>query len=345
MSQPPGSRARGAGPLGWLAVLVTVLALLLAGCGGKAAPPPPPPVQQSQEPAEPSPAPEQPEGLITSTAPDGRGVIRPMPAPTGCTKTVHDGDSAKQALASAAPGNTICVLGDLGNAKLSITQSGTAQAPIHLVGDGKTVVKGITVQANYVTVSGLNALKPHAPGISLHGNNITLENSSSISPHGDDGDGIRFWGNNIIIRHNTVQHTSNAGKKHADCMQTFATDEDSPASQHVLIEANRCEDISNTCLIMEGPNSEAGDGSGIGASSDVTYTDNYCQNRADEALQIDDVQNLTITNNEIAGTINHAFALQNKTTGAKVSGNKLNSEIRYEVGMDDESKAGYQGPP
>ena len=32
-------------------------------------------------------------------------------------------------------------------------------------------------------------------------------------------------------------------------------------------------------------------------------------------------------------------------TGAKISGNKLNSEIRYEVGMDASSAPGYQGPP
>ncbi|HWN33338.1 MAG TPA: right-handed parallel beta-helix repeat-containing protein [Pseudonocardia sp.] len=320
------------------------VAVLLAGCGhggggtGGTSQPPPAPTQAAP------PSPTESAGP-TQTAPDGRGAIRPMAAPAGCGTTVHDGDTMKQALAAAQPGSTICVLGDLGDARLSIKTSGTAQAPIHVVGDGKTVVKGITVAANFIDVNGINAINPHAPGISLAGNNITLENSTSISPHGDDGDGIRFWGSNIVIRHNTIQHTSNAHKAHADCMQTFATDQDSPASQHILIDSNRCEDISNTCLIMEGPNSEAGDGSGVGASSDVTYVNNYCQNHADEALQIDDVQNLTVTNNEIAGEINHAFALQNLATGAKVNGNKLNPAIRYEVGMDDSSKPGYQGPP
>ena len=40
-------------------------------------------------------------------------------------------------------------------------------------------------------------------------------------------------------------------------MQTFATDDNHPASQNVLIDSNRCEDIDNICLIAEGPNSEA----------------------------------------------------------------------------------------
>ncbi|HEX4361990.1 MAG TPA: hypothetical protein VH141_30950 [Pseudonocardia sp.] len=330
---------RSAAVLGLAAV-----AVLLAGCGhgggpaGGTSESPPAPTRAAP------PSPTESAGP-TQTAPDGRGAIRPLAAPAGCTTTAHDADTVSRALASVQPGSTICVLGDLGDTRLSIKSSGTAKAPIRVVGDGKTVVKGITVAANFVDVFGINAINPHAPGISLAGNNITLENSTSISPHGDDGDGIRFWGSNIVIRHNTIQHTSNAHKAHADCMQTFATDEDSPASQHILIDSNRCEDISNTCLIMEGPNSEAGDGSGVGASGDVTYVNNYCQNHADEALQIDDVQNLTITGNEIAGDINHAFALQNLTTGAKVSGNKLNPAIHYEVGMDDSSKPGYQGPP
>ncbi|WP_169736854.1 right-handed parallel beta-helix repeat-containing protein [Pseudonocardia spinosispora] len=322
---------------------MVLLLSLVAGCG-HAEPPPPPPTSQAAPSESEEPSPDEDSDLPDKTAADGRGVIRPLAAPTGCTTTAQDADAAKQALAAAKPGATICVLGDL-DTRLTITTSGTAQAPIHVVGDGKTIVKGIDVTASFVQISGVNALEPHAPGISLHGNDLTLENSTSISPHGDDGDGIRFWGSNIVIRHNTIKHTSNKHKAHADCMQTFATDSDSPASQHILIDSNRCEDISNTCLIMEGPNSLAGDGSGVGATNDVTWTNNYCQNHADEALQIDDVQGLKVHDNDIAGKINHAFALQNKTTGAQIGNNKLNSEISYEVGIDDTSKPGYQGPP
>jgi hypothetical protein len=205
-------------------------AALLAGCGhggtGGAGD-----LSESASPTEAAPpSPAEPTGP-TATAPDGRGAIRPMAVlvqPAGCTSTVGDSDAMKQALAAARPGNTICVLGNLGDARLSIKNSGTAKAPIRVVGDGKTVVKGITVAASFVDINGINAINPHAPGISLAGNNITLENSTSISPHGDDADGIRFWGSNIVIRHNTVQHTTNAHKAHADCMQTFATDEESP---------------------------------------------------------------------------------------------------------------------
>ncbi|HZZ49816.1 MAG TPA: right-handed parallel beta-helix repeat-containing protein [Pseudonocardia sp.] len=327
--------------------LLAVVALLcvvsvLAGCGGESSAPPPP--STSTQAASPPTSQPESKGLVKRTAPDGRGAVRPLAAPTGCTSTVTDPQNLKQVVAGAQPGNTICLIGDLSDAKLSVKTSGTQQAPIKFVGDGNTEVKGISVRANWVVISGLNLVEPKAPGVSLDGNNIVLTNTTVDSPHEDDGDGVRFWGTNLTISHNTIAHTRNK-KAHADCMQTFATDEDSPASQHVVIDSNRCEDIANTCLIMEGPHSLAGDGSGIGVTSDVLYNNNYCDNRADQALQIDDVQNLRITNNEIAGDINHAFALQNKTTGAKISGNKLNSKVRFEVGMDASSLPGYSGPP
>jgi hypothetical protein len=313
------------------AVVIALLtaAAALAGCASA------PPVVNQQ-------AAKQP---VTATASDGRGAVRPLPAPTGCTSNVFDSASLRQALTTAQPGDKVCVAGDLSDTRLDVRVSGTAQQRLTIAGDGTALVKGITVEGDYVTVSGLNALNPVAPGISLSGDHLILENSTSISPRGNDGDALRFWGNDIAIRHNTLRDTKNI-KAHADCMQTFATDPDHPASQNIVIDSNRCEAIANTCLIMEGPHSLAGDGSGVGVSRQVIYNNNYCQNQASQALQIDDVQNVTITNNSIVGdTLDHAFALQNNSTGAKVSGNKLNPKIAFEVGADDESKAGYQGPP
>jgi hypothetical protein len=304
----PGRRR---GPLGLLAALLAA-GLVVAGCGAPA-----PTVH----------APAAAASPVTATSPDGRGAIRPLPAPTGCTSVATDAASLEAATTGALPGDTICVQGVIPDKRLVMKTSGVAGSPIKIVGNGQSTVHGITVNADYVSIAGINAVNPAAPGISLTGNNITLENSTSISPRGDDGDALRFWGNNITIRHNTLRDTKNLNNAHADCMQTFSTDADSPASQHVVID------------------SLAGDGSGVGASSDITYTNNYCQNHASEALQIDDVQNLTITKNDVEGDNDHAFALQNMSTGAKVSGNKLNPAIHFEVGMDDSCLPGYQGPP
>jgi hypothetical protein len=129
---------------------------------------------------------------------------------------------------------------------------------------GRTTVRGITVEADYVTVPNSNSVNPGAPGISLLGNHLTARTLTSISPRGDDGGGLRFWDTDINIPHNTIRDTHNLNGAHADCMRTFATDSGHPASQHILIDSNRCEQNENTRLIMEGPHSLAGDGSGIG---------------------------------------------------------------------------------
>jgi hypothetical protein len=285
-----------------------------------------------------------PAGPPDTTAADGRGAVRPLPAPSECTTTVREAAAMDSALSEAKPGDRICILGTLDSRRLILRRSGSASAPIQVLGDGNTTVRGITVEASHVVVSGLNAVRPHAPGISLTGDDITLTNSTSISPRFDDGDGIRFFGHHIRIVHNTVRDVRNLNLAHADCMQTFATDDTHVASSDVRIEHNRCERISNQCLIAEGPHSSAGDGSGVGESREITFSDNFCEGHAGQALYVDDVRGVTVTGNEITGFSPKAFAFANKSTGARVFGNKIDAGIDYEVGMDDSSRPGYHGP-
>jgi hypothetical protein len=266
------------------------------------------------------------------------------PRQTDCSVEVTDGASLSQALSNPTPGARICISGNLGSIRLEINKGGTPEAPISVIGNGQTATLGISVDASNVVVNGIRAVNGAAPGISLKGNNITLQNSSSIDPQGGDGDGIRFWGDNIQILHNTISGTRNLGGAHADCMQTYATNAQSPASHHIVIDGNRCEKIDNQCLIAEGPHSSAGDGSGQGQSSDLTFTNNYCQVGASQATEIDDVQGVKIAHNLIAGTTDKAFSFQNKSTDAVVTANKLDAGIGYEVGMDPSSQQGYQGP-
>lgn len=270
----------------------------------------------------------------------GPGALRPAPAQVSCTKQV-DTSALQAALDGANPGDRICAKGSSTN-RLTVSRSGTPAAPIQVVGDGQTSVKGITIKADNVVVQGMNATGATAPGIQLTGNGVTLLNNTITAPRGGDGDGIRFFGSNLNILHNTVTDVRNLGGAHADCMQTFASS--TPASQHVRIDSNFCEKIDNQCLIAEGPNSSAGDGSGKGQSSDIMFTNNYCDTGASQAVMVDDVQNMVITNNSIAGKNDKAFALDNKSTGAKIAGNKIAGTVGYEVGIDNSSKAGYQGP-
>jgi hypothetical protein len=305
----------------WILLAVAVM-FVLAGCAG----------------------PPNLDPVHTSAA-DGRGAIRPLPTPTGCTTTATDPDSLRAALDAAKPGTRLCVLGIMGHTRLSLTRSGTAEAPIEVLGDGHTVVRGITIAGDHIRVEGINSLRAFAPGVELTGNDITLRNCTSISPRGDDNDGLRFFGTNIRIEHNTIRDTLNLDLAHADCMQSFATGPDSPASQHVLIEANRCERIDNMCLIAEGPNSSAGDGSGDGESADYVYRNNYCDSHASQALEFDDIQRVSVLDNEIVAPQDKAFSFQNHATGATVRGNQINPSTGYEVGSDASSGDGYQGPP
>ena len=314
----------------WVSAICCGLAAVLAvaGCGES----------ESDNASEPNTGAAPSAALPAPTG--GPGVGQPQ-AQSGCTKQASDSGQMEQAMAEAVAGDRICLTGDMNDTRLEIRNSGTPDRPIIILGGGKTTTKGITIEGNDIVVDGVAAVPGNAPGISIKGNNITLQNSTSVSPQGGDGDAIRFWGRNIKILHNTLGPTGHCGPCHADCFQTFATN--TPTSQNVLIDSNRCEKIENICLIAEGPNAD--DGSHHGQSSNFTFSNNYCDNKASQATFVDDIQNVTISNNQIVGRHSEkAFAFQNGSTGAKVIGNNITRPVDYEVGMDDSSEQGYQGP-
>ncbi|MFG2205670.1 right-handed parallel beta-helix repeat-containing protein [Streptomyces sp. NPDC048638] len=223
--------------------------------------------------------------------------------------------------------------------RLVITEGGTAEHPAVYRGGGRTV-GDITVEADHVVVEGYRVDRPKAPGIEITGHDITVRDNTVRRPHGGDGDGLRFFGDDLKIQRNTISGTSNR-YGHADCMQTFA--DDTPPSRRVLIEGNRCEDIDNMCLMAEGP--KDGEGNGHGVTSDFTIRDNYCATRkASQALMFEDVRNATITGNTFPAGPHHAIGLAIGSTGAHIGGNKVSPHIAYEVGIDSSSRPGYAGP-
>lgn len=243
----------------------------------------------------------------------------------------------------AGPGAVVCIGSGSKSKRLKISKGGTADKPMTYDGKGQTV-GGLDIDADNVIVQNYTMDKPSAPGIEVHGTNVTVQNNTVTAPHGGDGDGMRFFGNKITIKNNTVSKTRNTNG-HADCMQTFATGGDDVASQDLTIDGNKCQDIDNMCLMAEGPNSEAGDGSGEGVSENWTFSNNYCNtNKASQELMVDDVQHLTVTGNTWVKGVDHAIGLQNKSTYAHVKDNKLDPSIDCEVGMDSSSKKGYEGP-
>lgn len=266
--------------------------------------------------------------------PDGTAGVLPITTPK-CTITA----TRTSQVNTANAGDTVCFSGDnLAGSRLLITTSGTPEAPIVVTGDGGTVVKGIRVNADNVIVQGFNVLDASAPGVQLKGNNLTLQDTYIDHPTGGDYDGIRYFGDGIKILHNRVTNITNTGGAHADCMQTFATT--TPTSHSVLISGNRCEKIDNQCLIAQGPNSKAGNGSRRGESSGLTFTNNYCDAHASQAVQIDDTQNVTITNNDIQGKVSKAFNIVNDSTGANVGCNTIGTGVRTAMIMDTSSRSG-----
>ncbi|MGH8794667.1 MAG: right-handed parallel beta-helix repeat-containing protein [Stackebrandtia sp.] len=223
--------------------------------------------------------------------------------------------------------------------RLVVTEGGTPDDPKVYSGDG-AAVDGITVEADNVIVEDYVAEQPEAPGVEIFGDNVTIQNVTVTDPQGGDGDGVRFFGDDLKILNNTIRGTDN-DNGHADCMQTFS--DDTPPSQNVLIEGNRCEQIDNMCLMAEGPND--GEGDGVGHSSDFTIRNNFCETlEASQHLMIEDVQDVVIADNEFAGPTYRAIGLAINSTGAHVGGSTLNPDIECEVGIDESSMDGYEGP-
>jgi hypothetical protein len=234
----------------------------------------------------------------------------------------------------------LCSPADASSSRLTITEGGTKEKPLVVDGLGKSV-GGITVEADHVVVRNYKLDRPSAPGVELTGNDITVQNLTITSPRGGDGDGIRFFGNDLKILDNTITGTQNTDGRHADCLQTFA--DDTPPSQRVLIQGNRCEQIDNMCLMAEGPND--GEGDGRGHSTDFTVRDNFCETLdASQALMIEDVQRLVVEGNTFAAKPDKAIGLAIHSTDARIGTNTVGKDIECYVGIDKSSRPGYQGP-
>jgi hypothetical protein len=245
------------------------------------------------------------------------------------------------------PGDMICYTGELDD-PLKITDSGTAEAPIVYSGGGETRVPGIRVEADHVIVQGFISDGADSTGIFASGEGVTVQDNviTQVRWTGEDVDGIRFFGDGFRVLRNTItelEGTDDVGDSHVDCIQTYATS--GPGSSDVVIQGNRCEDIRAQCLMAEGPNDEGGSGEGV--SRNWLFDGNYCDSNAKaQSVALEDVQNVVISNNEMVGKGNKAFALGKDSTGIIVRDNRIGPDYGREVGFDDPSaQDGYQGPP
>jgi hypothetical protein len=259
----------------------------------------------------------------------------PAPAPERCLPPDE----------TPAPGEAICFSGEL-DQELRISTGGAPGAPVYYRGNG-AVVPGIRVEADNVVVEGFVSRGADSTGIVANGENITVRNNeiTQVDYAGDDVDAIRFFGDGSQILNNRVYdlEANDVEDSHVDCIQTFAVD--LPGSSNVVIQGNRCEGIRAQCLMAEGPNDEGGSGEGV--SRNWLFDGNYCDAHADaQSVALEDIQDVMISNNEMAGEGNKAFALGMNATGVVVQDNRIGQGYGREVGFDHPSAAqGYQGPP
>ncbi|MEJ3658406.1 right-handed parallel beta-helix repeat-containing protein [Actinomycetes bacterium KLBMP 9759] len=243
--------------------------------------------------------------------------------------------------ASAKPGDVVCLTAAAAGQRLRITVGGTADQPVTYDGTAAGNVRGIDVEADHVVVRNFTMDRPSAPGIDAEGTGITLLDNVITQPTGGDGDGIRFFGDDIEIRDNRVRGTDNSTGAHADCMQTVQND--TPSSLNVVISGNRCERIDNMCLMAEGPNDD--DGQGRGDTGYFTITGNFCESlEASQNLMFENVHHVTIEGNTFTGNVDHAIGLDFGSTHARVGTNTLDPAIRCYVGISTDSREGYEGP-
>ena len=254
----------------------------------------------------------------------GAGIRTSIPKPK-CTINAADVAAA----GAAKSGDVVCFTGNL-TARLTADKPG-----VTYFGGGTVTVPGIDVTGEGTTVQGFVIQGANAPGIMASGKNITVVDNKVVGPtKGGDNDGMRFFGDGLKIVHNTISNIQPEGGAHADCMQTYATGADSPATSNTIVDSNRCEQIANICWIIEGPNSTAGDGSHQGTDSNDLFINNYCNGNASDGVFTDDVHGFKFINNDMEGNNNAAITFTGSQGDNVAKCTKMGGGTKQEVNID-----------
>ncbi|MGH3798678.1 MAG: hypothetical protein ACRDTD_00820, partial [Pseudonocardiaceae bacterium] len=112
----------------------------------------------------------------------------------GCTRTITRAGDVHAALGAASPGDMLCFTGaDLASADLTLTRSGTVDAPIRLVSDGHTTVHEVHIIADHVLIQGFTIV---------------------------GGGELLLAGSGITAQKNTVRDTQRGGIACASCIDS-----------------------------------------------------------------------------------------------------------------------------
>ncbi|MGH3811668.1 MAG: right-handed parallel beta-helix repeat-containing protein [Pseudonocardiaceae bacterium] len=127
---------------------------------------------------------------------------------TRCTHTITRAGDVHAALGAASPGDTLCFAGsDLANADLTMTRSGTADAPIRLVSGGHTTVHQVHIIADHVLIQGFTIVG--GGELLLAGTGITAQKNTIRDTQ--RGGIVCATCIDSTIESNTVQHAAAIG--------------------------------------------------------------------------------------------------------------------------------------
>lgn len=160
------------------------LVVISAGCGG----------------ARHGPVPASGAAAGATASPGVRG------ARSGCWRTVTTPDEVAAALDRATAGDAVCFAGtELADMDVIMSRSGSAQAPITLVGGG-TRVDSMRVSASNVVVTGFTVTG--GDGMLLEGIGLTARNNTV---HDTQRGGITCTCTDSLIESNVMRHTASNG--------------------------------------------------------------------------------------------------------------------------------------
>lgn len=197
------------------------------------------------------------------------------------------------------------------------------------------------------TVRGVDGI-----GINAMGRNLLVEGNDvagSFAREAGDADGMRFFGERILIRRNYVHHISDRGypegeEPHTDCFQTF--DSGRPSTRDVVIEDNVCVAVDHQCLMAEAPLRQEG--------ARLIFRRNICANSGSQGVLIRDFADPVIEGNVFLPSIYyHGIVLRQNVTGAVIDCNlvvgrpalhEIDETSRSGLGLDEDGNRRVADP-
>jgi hypothetical protein len=174
----------------------------------------------------------------------------------------------------------------------------------------------------------------------VRGNSV----SASVRREASDADGIRFFGEGVEIRGNTVFDIKATGyppgtEPHTDCFQTF--DNSRPPTVGAVIADNVCRNVDAQCLIATAD--EAGEEGDVGRSRGIEFTGNECEVQGAQAVLARFFPDVVVRGNTFAGPgLASAAVFRESSTGGVFVENTVPAGVRpFEV--DGSSRDGFSG--